>query len=152
MYLAIKLLHEAAVVLFLGNIITGLFWHAHAARSRDPKLMAHAMDGIIRSDRWFTIPAAVAIVATGIATAVLGGMPILGTPWIAWTVALFAASSVVFAAWIGPLQRELLVRAQAATFDFPTYRRRALHWEAWGAIALIAPLAGMAIMVLKPAL
>lgn len=151
MYLTIKLLHIAAVVLFLGNIITGLFWHAHAARSRDPRLLAHAMDGIIRSDRWFTIPAAIAIVATGIAMAVLGGMPILGTPWIAWTIALFAASGVVFAAWVGPLQRELLVRTRAAAFDHSEYRRRAHHWEFWGAIALIAPLAGLVIMVLKPA-
>ena len=51
MYLALKLLHVVAVIVFLGNITTGLFWHAHAARTRDPKLLAHTMDGIIRSDR-----------------------------------------------------------------------------------------------------
>ena len=27
MYLTLKLIHIAAVVIFLGNIITGLFWH-----------------------------------------------------------------------------------------------------------------------------
>jgi uncharacterized membrane protein len=32
LYLALKALHVFAVVIFLGNIITGLFWHAHAAR------------------------------------------------------------------------------------------------------------------------
>ena len=33
MYLLIKLLHVIAVIAFLGNITTGLFWHAHAART-----------------------------------------------------------------------------------------------------------------------
>jgi uncharacterized membrane protein len=57
MYLLAKLLHLIAVILFLGNITTGLFWHAHAARTRDAKLLAHTVDGIIRSDRIFTVPA-----------------------------------------------------------------------------------------------
>ena len=51
MYLVLKLLHVAAVIAFLGNITTGLFWHRHAARTRDPKLLAFTMGGIIRSDR-----------------------------------------------------------------------------------------------------
>lgn len=38
MYPLLKLLHVIAVIAFLGNITTGLFWHAHAARTRDPKL------------------------------------------------------------------------------------------------------------------
>src|SRR5881628_593152 len=49
MYLALKVLHVMGVVAFLGNITTGLFWHAHAARTRDPKLLFHSMDGIQRS-------------------------------------------------------------------------------------------------------
>lgn len=48
--------HIAAVVLLLGNIVTGPFRHAHAARTRDARFIAHAMEGIIRSDRLFTMP------------------------------------------------------------------------------------------------
>ena len=77
MYLVIKLLHIVAVIAFLGNITTGLFWHIDAARTRDPRLLAHTMDGIIRSDRLFTMPGVIVIVATGIATAVIGGLPLL---------------------------------------------------------------------------
>ena len=40
MYLLYKLLHVVAVILFLGNIITGVFWHRLAARTREPKLLA----------------------------------------------------------------------------------------------------------------
>jgi hypothetical protein len=64
-YLLVKLLHIAAVIAFLGNIGTGLFWHAHAAGSRDPMLLGSVLDGIIRSDRIFTVPGVIAIVATG---------------------------------------------------------------------------------------
>jgi len=46
MYLALKLLHVLGVIVFLGNIITGIFWKAHADKSRDPRLIAHALDGI----------------------------------------------------------------------------------------------------------
>lgn len=35
MYHILKLIHVAAVIIFLGNIITGLFWKAHADRTKD---------------------------------------------------------------------------------------------------------------------
>ena len=154
MYLTLKLLHVVAVIIFLGNITTGLFWHAHAARTRDPKLLAHTMDGIIRSDRWFTLPGVVAIIVAGVALAAYGHFPLLRTPWIFWTLVLFAISGAVFGARIAPLQRELRALAENGTrggFDYGRYRALALRWEVWGAIALLTPTAGLALMVLKPA-
>jgi uncharacterized membrane protein len=32
MYLWLKLIHILAVVMFIGNIVTGVFWHRHARR------------------------------------------------------------------------------------------------------------------------
>ena len=96
MYLWLKLLHVAAVVVFLGNITTGLFWHAHAARTRDPRLLAHTVDGIIRSDRLFTIPGVVVIVVSGVVAAVIGGFSLLRTPWILWSLVLFGVSGLVY--------------------------------------------------------
>jgi uncharacterized membrane protein len=103
-YLLVKLLHIAAVIAFLGNIATGLFWHAHAARSRDPKLLGAVLDGIIRSDRIFTVPGVIAIVATGFAAAILGSFPILRTGWIFWAIVLFSVSGLIFALRVAPLQ------------------------------------------------
>lgn len=80
MYLWIKLLHVAAVFIFLGNIATGLFWKAHADRSRDPRIIAHTLDGIIRSDRLFTIPGVVLIPIGGIGAAIVAGLPMLRVP------------------------------------------------------------------------
>ena len=69
MYLVLKLLHVVAVIAFLGNITTGLFWHKHGARTRDPRILAHTMDGIIRADRLFTMPGVFAIILSGVAAA-----------------------------------------------------------------------------------
>jgi uncharacterized membrane protein len=155
MYLLMKLLHVVAVIAFLGNIATGLFWHIHAARTRDPRLLAHTVNGIIRSDRLFTMPGVVVIIATGIFAAIRGGFPLLRTGWIAWTLVLFGISGLVFMFRVAPLQRQLLALAQAGTagsFDYAGYASLAKRWEIWGAVALLTPLAGLALMVLKPAL
>jgi uncharacterized membrane protein len=156
MYLWLKVLHVLAVVMFVGNITTGLFWHSHALRTRDPRLIAHVMDGVIRSDSVFTVPSVLVILATGILAAIQGGFPILGTSWILWTLVLFVLSGAIFMARLGPLQRRLRTLAESGaasgTFDLEAYRRMSAQWYLWGAIATLAPIAGIGLMVLKPAL
>lgn len=154
MYLLIKLLHIVAVIAFLGNIATGLFWHTHAAHTRDPGILAHAMDGIIRSDRLFTVPGVVGIIVTGIAAAMYAGFPILRTGWILWTLILFIVSGIIFMLRVAPLQRELRAMAQAGAsggFDYARYHALARRWEAWGIASLLTPVIGLVLMVLKPA-
>ena len=155
-YLLIKLLHVIAVIAFLGNVTTGLFWHAHAARTRDPKLLAHSMEGIIRSDRLFTVPGVIGIIVTGVAAAIYGNYPILRTGWILWTLILFVVSGLIFMIRVAPLQRQLHALAEAAvqsgTFEYARYHALAVRWEVWGAAALLTPVAGLVLMVLKPSL
>jgi uncharacterized membrane protein len=154
MYPWFKLLHVAAVIAFLGNITTGLFWHAFAARTRDPRILAHTMSGIIASDRIFTIPGVVVIMVGGIASAILGNFPILRTSWILWTLVLFTISGIAFMARVVPLQRQLRgmaeAGAQSGKFDYAAYHALAKRWELWGAVALLTPLGGLVLMVLKP--
>jgi uncharacterized membrane protein len=156
MYFALKLIHIAAVVLFLGNIITGLFWHALAARTRDPKVLAFTMDGIIKSDRLFTMPGVMVIIAAGVALAVVGRLPLLGTGWILWSIVLFGVSGALFGLRVAPLQRELRDVAETGErvgeFDFVAYMAVARRWELWGGLALATPLLALVLMVLKPAL
>ncbi|HVE77419.1 MAG TPA: DUF2269 family protein [Gemmatimonadaceae bacterium] len=155
MYLTLKLLHVVAVVLFLGNIATGLFWKAHADRTGDPRLIAHTLEGVIRSDRLFTLPGVALIVLFGFAAAFAGGLPVLRTGWIFWSIVLFTVSGAAFMARVAPLQRQMLAVARAAhgaeAFDWARYRDLSRRWELWGAIALVTPVAAMALMVLKPA-
>lgn len=155
MYLLLKTIHVLSVVLFLGNIITGLFWKAHADRTRDPKLQAHALAGVTRSDMLFTIPSIVAIIASGTGLAAMAGLSLLGTPWIATSLAAFGLSGVLFVAFLAPLQRRLLneARGAAAGAEWPSsaYRRMSRTWEIVGLIAIALPLAALALMVFKPA-
>ena len=154
MELWFKLFHIASVIAFLGNITTGLFWHAHAARTRDAKILAHTMDGIIRSDRLFTMPGVIGIILFGFAGAGVKGLPVLGTGWILWTIVLFTISGIAFMAQVAPIQRRLRALASAGaesgSFDFAAYHALAKRWELWGAAALLTPLAGLVLMVLKP--
>jgi uncharacterized membrane protein len=155
-YLLLKLVHVCAVIAFLGNITTGLFWHAQAARTRDARLLAFTMDGIIRSDRWFTGPGVIGIILTGVATAMVGNLPILRTGWILWTLVLFSVSGIIFMLRVAPLQRKLRALAEAGVqsgdFEYARYRALAVRWEVWGAVSLLTPVAGLVLMVLKPRL
>lgn len=154
-YLTIKLLHIASVVIFLGNITTGLFWARLAHKTRDFKLIASTFDGIIRSDRLFTGPGVAGIVITGFIGAINAKLPILGTGWILWPIVLFSISGLVFAIWVAPLQRRILATALAADSSdvaWQGYARKFKEWEIWGLVALLTPVAALVIMVLKPAL
>jgi uncharacterized membrane protein len=154
-YLIWKCLHILAVVVFLGNIGSGLFWAAQAHRSRDARLIAATFCSIERSDRWFTIPGVVGIVVSGIAMAMSGGFPILSTGWIIWPIGLFTLSGVVFGVWVAPLQRRIYRDMEAATSVeavWSGYTGMYRRWELWGLLALLAPFASALIMILKPAL
>ncbi len=79
MYLILKLVHVAGVVLFLGNITVGVFWKRFSDRSRNAAIMASTMDGIIAADRVFTIPGILLLLVGGFGAAFVGGIPILST-------------------------------------------------------------------------
>ena len=156
MELWFKLFHVTAVIAFLGNITTGLFWHAHAARTRDAKILAHTMDGIIRSDRIFTVPGVIVITVMGFGAAGVRHLPVLGTGWILWTIVLFSISGVLFMTRVVPIQKRLralaAAGAESGSFDYAAYHALARRWEFWGAAALLTPVAGLVLMVLKPTL
>jgi uncharacterized membrane protein len=156
LYLVFKLVHIVAVILFLGNIITGLFWKAHADRTRNPQLIAHTLVGIIHSDRWFTLPGIMAIIVGGVGAAVVGGLPLLHTGWILWSIVLFSISGLAFSFRVAPLQRSLVALARAhdgsGPFDWARYQALSRQWEAWGLFALLTPALAAVFMVLKPAL
>jgi uncharacterized membrane protein len=154
-YLAWKTLHVFFVIGFVGNIATGLFWARRARRTRDLRRVAETFDGIIQSDRLFTVPGVIGIVATGVAGAIQGGLPLLRTGWIFWPIVLFTLSGIVFGAWVVPLQRR--IRELGATADpsdggWQSCEVLFRRWEFWGALALLTPAAAAAIMILKPPL
>ena len=155
-YLILKVVHIVSVVMFLGNITTGIFWKQHADRTRDPRLIAHALAGIIGSDRLFTIPGVIGILIGGFGAAAVGHLPMLHTGWILWSIVLFIVSGVAFMAQVAPLQRRMAklmhAGAESGAPDWEAYRRLSRGWALWGAVALLAPAIAMVLMVLKPRL
>jgi uncharacterized membrane protein len=154
LYLALKALHVIAVVMFLGNIATGVFWKEHADRTRDARLIAHALAGIIRSDRLFTLPGVLLITIAGIGAAMSGQLPLLKTGWLLWGIVLFSLSGVTFGAWVAPLQKRMLKLMEAGAAsgapDWKAYEALSRTWAFWGAVALLLPLAALFMMVFKP--
>jgi uncharacterized membrane protein len=153
-YLGLKLIHVLAVVLFLGNITTGIFWKANADRTRDPRIIANMLEGIIQADRIFTMPPIILLLIGGIGAAIAGNYPILGTGWIFWSILLFTVSGIAFMAHVSPSQRKMLalVRGSETSLDWPAYRALSHRWELWGAVALITPAIAAVLMVMKPAI
>jgi uncharacterized membrane protein len=154
MYLFLKLVHLTGVVMFLGNISLGIFWKYAADKTEDPAVIAHTMKSIISSDRFFTIPGVVLILAGGFGTAAAGHFSILGTGWILWSLTLLIVSGLAFTP-LSAVQQELRVAAeQARTIpnDLSRYKQLSRKWDGWGAVALITPLIAFVFMILKPAL
>lgn len=152
LYLSLKALHVISVVVFLGNVITAIFWKAHGDRAGDLRARALALDGVIRADRVFTVPCVVAIIATGVALVFVGGLSFMAT-WILWSLILFGVAGAVFQFQVGPLQRKLLANVRAGLdgqWNESEYRRLSDRWQTWGWVATAAPLLALVLMVLKP--
>jgi uncharacterized membrane protein len=149
MYLTLKLLHLAGVVLFLGNISVGVFWKAFADRTGDLRVKGYTMDAIIRADRVFTIPGIVILLVGGIGAAIVGGYPILRTGWLLWGISAFILSGIAF----GPLSRaQRMIAAAAHAGNESDYQRYSQGWTLWGTLALVFPVFAFVIMILKPPL
>jgi uncharacterized membrane protein len=149
----LKLIHLIAVMLFLGNIITGLFWMHIAVKTKDLKIITFTMKGIIRADKYFTIPGVIIITAGGLLSAVYGHLPILRTGWIFWSIIMFSISGLAFSFKVAPLQKKIynltLNKGTSADFDWENFNKVYFEWDIWGLIALLTPLAAFAMMVLK---
>jgi uncharacterized membrane protein len=150
-YSYIKLIHVIFVIIFLGNITIGLFWKMFAERTKDPDKIAFAFKGIIKADRYFTMPGVIGITLFGIAGAMHGRLPIFGTGWILWSIILFIISGIAFMAKLVPLQKKLAALASdKEKFNWEEYHKLSKQWEIWGYIALLTPWIATVLMVIKP--
>ena len=153
LYLVLKALHVLSVVLFLGNVITGVFWKFHGDHVGTLPARAQALEGIIRSDRWFTMPGVFAIIITGVWMALDAHLPLLGTKWILWSLILFGISGACFGAFVAPLQKKLLANVRdgiSGNWNQSEYHRLSRAWELWGAVATLTPAIALFLMVTKP--
>lgn len=151
-YLILKLIHIIGAIIFLGNLTVGPFWKMHAERSKNPKKIADTLDGIIKADRYFTMPGISIVIIFGIGAALHGGYNLITTAWIFWSLILIIISGAAFMAKVVPVQKKMLALAQnEEEFNWDEYRRLAKKWDLWGSIATLAPYISVVLMVIKPA-
>jgi uncharacterized membrane protein len=154
MYIALKTLHVIAVVIFLGNLVTGILWKMHGDQTEDPVIIRHTVAGLIRADRWFTIPGAVLILIGGFGAALVGGLPLIRTGWILMGIVLFTISGIAYMSRVVPLQRQMLQVARSGVesgkLDWDRYRALTRSWNIWGTIALLTPVLALIGMIAKP--
>lgn len=150
-YLILKLIHIIGAIIFLGNITVGPFWKMHAERSKDPKKIADTFAGIIKADRYFTMPGVLIVIIFGIGAALHGGYNLITTRWIFWSLILVAISGAAFMAKVVPVQKKIFALAQnEGEFSWDEYRKLARQWDVWGSIATLTPYIAVVLMVIKP--
>jgi uncharacterized membrane protein len=147
-YLIFKLIHVFAVIFFVGNIVIAVFWKNHGDRSGDSKIIAHTIRGIIRADKFFTMPAVAFLILAGFGAMGIGYIP-FETGWILWGFILIVISAAAFMAKVVPAQKKLLKIAETDPFDKQLYDIVSKEWNLWGSIATLAPIIAVILMVLK---
>jgi uncharacterized membrane protein len=140
-------------MIFLGNIITGLFWMYIAVKTKDLKIINFTIQGIIKADRYFTLPGVIVITAGGFLAAIHGQLPILKTGWIFWSILMFSISGLAFAFKVAPLQKRIykvtLEEEPSTDFNWVKFHKAYFQWEIWGFIAVLTPLLAFVMMILK---
>ena len=149
-FVVMKIVHLAAVVIFLGNILTAIFWKAQGDRTRDPRIIAHTMAGIIRADRVFTMPSVAILLIAGLGAQGMAHYPIT-LPWILGSLILYLLSAGVFMARVAPVQKRLAAIAASGSMDWSEYDRLSGQWRIWELIATLLPIVAFVLMVWKPA-
>jgi len=153
-YLWLKTLHVLGAVLFLGNIVVTGWWKVMADRTRDPRVVAFAQRQVTLTDWVFTAGGVALVLASGLGNAYLHGISIPQHPWLAWGLALFTASGVIWVAILIPVQirQERLAGGFASAGPIPEeYWRLCRLWNFWGVVATILPLSVLYFMVFKNA-
>ncbi|MFI5237513.1 MAG: DUF2269 family protein [Ignavibacteriales bacterium] len=150
-YLILVLIHVIAVIIFLGNITIAPFWKSQAEKTKERLLILNTWEGIIRADKFFTMPGVVLLLIFGLGGAMHGGFPLVETGWIFWSIILYAFSGATFMFKVSPLQKKIVALAKdESNFSWEEYQYLAKQWDIWGTFATITPWVAVILMVIKP--
>ena len=150
-YFSSVLIHVIAVIIFLGNITITPFWKLHAEKIKDRLHILNIWEGIIRSDRFFTMPGMIILLIFGIGAAAHLKVNFIDTGWIFWSIIMYIISGASFMVKMVPIQKKIVALAKdEARFGWDEYRKLTKQWDIWGSLATITPWIAVILMVLKP--
>lgn len=150
-YLFFKWVHVlSSTVLFGAGVGSAFHMFAATLRGRLGGI-AGATRNVVVADWLLTTPAAIVQPASGLWLVHLMGVP-LSTPWVAWSLALYAVAIACWlpVLWIQIRMRDLAVAAERAGGPLPAaYRRLFAWWVGLGFAAFLAFLLIFWLMVAK---
>jgi len=150
-YFILVLIHVMAVIIFLGNITITPFWKSQAEKTKDRLHVLNTWEGIIRADRYFTMPGVTILLIFGIGAALHGGFNLIKTGWIFWSIIMYIISGAAFMVKVIPIQKKVVALAKdESKFGWEEYYKLAKQWDIWGSVATIIPWIAVILMVLKP--
>jgi uncharacterized membrane protein len=100
-------LHVVGAILLFSTCITAFTTRALAEPTRDRAILAHVYRVMNRLDLFVTPVASLLLLASGFIVAGRAGMPILETRWLAWSLALFGLTGILFVVGALPRQRRI---------------------------------------------
>lgn len=146
-YLFVKLVHILSATVLFGTGIATAFFMLRAYRSGDAAAFCRTAESVVLADWWFTTPAVVLQLGTGLWLTARLGIP-FDSAWFTSVAALFA---LVGLCWLPVVVLQIRVRDRlrdgATPRDCAGLMRR---WVALGIPAFTAVVVIFGLMVYKP--
>lgn len=150
-YLTLKTLHILSMVLLFGTGLGSAFYKWMADRSGRLPHIAVTNRHVVLADWIFTTPTVVFQPVSGVAMALMAGIP-LTTPWVAASLALYCLAGACWlpVVWLQIRMRGMAEKALDDGQPLPeAYRRLARAWFWLGVPAFGAMVLVVALMVFK---
>jgi uncharacterized membrane protein len=144
LYQALRAAHVLGAVLLLGNVIVSGIWAALGMRTDAGVPHRSVARAVIITDWCFTVPGGALLFGSGLWMARIGGLPLLGTPFIRIGLGALLLSTLLWLAVLVPLQARW-VRAG----DERTARRLYRWWSVVGWSATVPLLVGLWTMATR---
>lgn len=150
-YLTLKTLHILSMVLLFGTGLGSAYYKWMADRSGNVAHIAVTNRHVVLADWCFTTPTVIFQPISGIAMAMLAGIP-LTTPWIALSLALYALAGACWlpVVWLQIQMQKMAEQAIASDTGLDRrYWRMARRWFWLGVPAFTSMVLVVALMVFK---
>lgn len=142
--------HVLGAILLFGTYITAFTTKTLGERTRDPRILGHVYHAMNGVDRVLTPLSVVILLASGFALAARAQIPVFETAWLLWSLILFGATGVLFAARALPIQRRLERLLEGDPPEWETYHRLARQWVLWAGGSLQLTVVILYLMVRRP--
>lgn len=132
----IEIIYCLVTILFIGNMLFGLYWKIRADHSGDTKIISHTFKGIFYSDRIITLPTIIVITFLNYFINTNKVLPIVSLNVLVLVPLLFSFGVLIFIFKVNPIRQKLFLLAYNSTrdseFDNELYKRLSTQWAFWG--------------------